>query len=122
MERRLIWYPEMGHVTMEIVLPCWGAFVEEVAEFTVSPIFASLLICFTEQHRWTLPALSSYLDYSTQTTRRRMQYWVAVGLIKEQTFESNEIGYVAVHAAEMNASSRSKLLSFAKQSNASLEK
>ena len=73
--RTLEWMPGMGTVTLELELAS-GAVTA-----TVTPFQASVLMHFQDQPLWQEADLAEAMELEEDTLRRRMQFWVAKGLV-----------------------------------------
>ncbi|KAK1939949.1 Anaphase-promoting complex subunit 2 [Phytophthora citrophthora] len=73
--RSLEWNSSLGSVQLSIELE------GEEREFTVSPLQATIILCFEEKDRWSVEELASRLEISDDLLLKHVSLWVNHGLV-----------------------------------------
>ncbi|CAG8576925.1 3176_t:CDS:10 [Ambispora gerdemannii] len=74
--RKLEWFPNLGTVDLEIELE------DRTLEFTVSPIYATIIYHFQSQEVWWLDALADKMHMDPAKLRKKMPFWADHGVLK----------------------------------------
>uniref|UniRef100_A0A8C8FAV6 Anaphase-promoting complex subunit 2 n=1 Tax=Oncorhynchus tshawytscha TaxID=74940 RepID=A0A8C8FAV6_ONCTS len=76
--RTLSWKPHLGSVTLDVELED-----RTLANLTVSPIHAAIILHFQDKSSWTLEELSGVLGVPQEVARRKLALWQQQGVLKE---------------------------------------
>ncbi|XP_056091772.1 anaphase-promoting complex subunit 2 [Rhinichthys klamathensis goyatoka] len=77
--RTLRWKPHLGSVTLDVELED-----RTIANLTVSPIHAAIILHFQDKGTWTLEELSGILGVPQEMVRRKLALWQQQGVLREE--------------------------------------
>uniref|UniRef100_A0A8C1UNG3 Anaphase-promoting complex subunit 2 n=1 Tax=Cyprinus carpio TaxID=7962 RepID=A0A8C1UNG3_CYPCA len=77
--RTLRWKPHLGSVTLDVELED-----RTIANLTVTPIHAAIILHFQEKGTWTLEELSGVLGVPQEMVRRKLALWQQQGVLREE--------------------------------------
>lgn len=77
--RTLRWKPHLGSVTLDVELED-----RTIANLTVSPIHAAIILHFQDKATWTLEELSGVLGVPQEMVRRKLALWQQQGVLREE--------------------------------------
>ncbi|KAL5012414.1 hypothetical protein ScPMuIL_010965 [Solemya velum] len=80
--RTLVWKPHLGLVNIDIELK------DRTLNFSVSPVYAAIIMQFQDKARWTVEELSNDLQMPATALRRKVAFWQSQGLLKEETTDT----------------------------------
>jgi anaphase-promoting complex subunit 2 len=77
--RTLCWKPHLGNVNVDIEMR------DRKLNLNISPIHATIILCFQDKTEWNLDELSELMHVPTTVLRRKISYWVSQALLIETT-------------------------------------
>ena len=83
--RTLDWKLNLGFVDLDL------EFENQTVSFTVSPVQATIILCFEENEKCHADTLSQTIGLSLSQTRKKLAFWVANGVLKETSKDMFEI-------------------------------
>ncbi|KAK9701972.1 Anaphase-promoting complex subunit 2 [Basidiobolus ranarum] len=92
--RKLIWLNHLGTVDLELELK------DRTLSLNVSPAHAAIIWYFQEKDTWDLSELAQELQATPDNVKRKLMYWIGLGVIKEN---SSNVYSVIEEAEELPA-------------------
>ncbi|ORY03191.1 hypothetical protein K493DRAFT_207320, partial [Basidiobolus meristosporus CBS 931.73] len=95
--RKLIWLNHLGTVDLELELK------DRTLALNVSPAYAAIIWHFQDKDTWELAELAQELQSTPNNVKRKLMYWIGLGVIKEHP---SEVYSVVEEAEELPAESK----------------
>ena len=83
--RTLEWKLNLGFVELDL------EFEERTLSFTVSPVQATIILCFEESEKCHADTISNTVGLSLSQTRKKLAFWVTNGVLKETSKDMFEL-------------------------------
>ena len=85
--RRLLWYPQLGSITLDL-----DVYDEDLGdiitkEITCSPIQANILSYFEEKEIWNLDELSTKMNMSQDMIVKNIKFWIRNGIVSQLSIQ-----------------------------------
>ena len=79
------WKLNLGFVELDL------EFEERTLSFTVSPVQATIILCFEESEKCHADTISNTVGLSLSQTRKKLAFWVTNGVLKETSKDMFEL-------------------------------
>ncbi|RMX67361.1 hypothetical protein DD238_000810 [Peronospora effusa] len=97
--RSLDWNPSLGSAQLSIELE------DEVREFTVSPLQATIILYFEDKDRWTVEELAAKLEISDDVLLKHVSLWVSHGVVSFASGRKELVASTSFRDAQYNGGS-----------------